>query len=118
MNPVEKLDLKSFHEPDELQELPGLRLEGIRLGDFNIYRCTFEPGWRWTNSLPDIIGTNTCEFEHPVWMVISGRFAVQMDDGRLQKYGPGSVGMIPPGHDTWVIGDEPVVAIDIQLSRK
>jgi len=114
---VEEFAIKSFEKPDNLQELPGLRLESVQLGTFQVHRMTFKPGWRWTDSLPDIMGTDTCEFAHPVWMVLSGRFAVQMNDGRLQEYGPGDLGMIPPGHDAWVVGDEPVVAIDIQMEQ-
>ncbi len=49
-------------------------------------------------------------------MVLSGRFAVQMDDdGRGEVYGAGDIGIIPSGHDAWVEGDEPVVAIDMQV---
>ncbi len=114
---VKEFETKSFNNPDQMQELPGARLESVQLGAFQVHRMTVEPGWRWTDTLPGIIGTDTCEFEHPVWMVLSGKFAVQMNDGRLQEFGPGDVGMIPPGHDAWVIGDEPVVAIDIQMEQ-
>jgi len=107
---------KSFNNPDERAEFPGTLMETVTLGNFTVFRFTFKPGWRWSETLPSIIGTNTCQSEHAVWLIISGRFAVQMDDdGRIEEYGPGDIGMIPPGHDAWVVGDEPVVAFDIQV---
>jgi mannose-6-phosphate isomerase-like protein (cupin superfamily) len=107
---------KSFNDPDERAELPKSIIESINLGNFKVSRLTCEPGWRWSETLPPIIGTVTCQYEHLVWMILSGRFAVQMDDdGRIKEYGPGDIGMIPPGHDAWVVGDEPVVGIDIQV---
>ncbi|TVR12452.1 MAG: cupin [Balneolaceae bacterium] len=114
---IKKFITKSFNEPDEKTGLPGAILESVQLGELTIHRMTFEPGWRWTASLPEILGTETCEFEHPAWILLSGRFVVKMNDGRTQEYGPGDLGMIPPGHDAWVKGDAPVVALDIQINR-
>ncbi len=115
---VTEFTKKSFNKPDDRADLPKCIIQTINLGNFNISRLTCEPGWRWSETLPSIIGTNTCQFEHPVWMVLSGRFAVQMDDdGRVEEYGPGDIGMIPPGHDAWVVGDEPVVGIDMQQAN-
>ena len=109
---------KSFDKPDDRTDLPKCIIETINLGNFNVSRLTFEPGWCWSETLPSIIGTDTCQFEHLVWMVLSGRFAVKMDeDGRVEEYGPGDIGMIPPGHDAWVVGDEPVVGIDMQQAK-
>ena len=108
---------KSFDKPDEILDLPGNKIQQVNLENFTISRIEVEPGWSWSETLPPIIGTETCQFEHPIWMVISGRFAVKMDDdGTTQEFGPGDIGMIPPGHDAWVVGDEPVTAIDIQVS--
>jgi len=75
---------------------------------------TIDPGWRFSEHAGPLLGTEICQDEHPLWMVLSGSFAVQMEDGKKEEYGPGDVGFIPPGHDAWVIGDEPVVAIDLQ----
>ena len=108
---------KNFDQPDENLDFPGNKIQQIKLGNFTVSRMVCEPGWSWSETLPSIIGTETCQFEHPIWMVISGRFAVKMDDdGTTQEFGPGDIGMIPPGHDAWVVGDEPVVAFDIQVS--
>lgn len=105
---------KSFAQPDESQEFPRVKMDFVRVNDWNAYRFTFEPGWRWTEHAAPYAETETCQDEHPLWMVLSGRFAVQMDDGRKEEFGPGDIGFLPPGHDAWVIGDEPVVAIEIK----
>lgn len=115
---IKEFITKSFNRPDETAEFSGFRMESVHLGDFTVHRMKIDPGWRWSDSLPEIFGTDTCEFEHPVWMVLSGRFVVRMDDGRTQEYGPGDLGMIPPGHDAWVDGDETVVAIEIQVNEQ
>ena len=113
---VSEFSLKSFERPDEESAFPGVTMDVVRLGDFTVTRFIFQPGWRWTDDLPSLLGTDTCETPHPVWMVISGRFVVQMNDGTEKEFGPGDLGTIPPGHDAWVVGDEPVYGIDIQIS--
>ena len=105
---------KSFDQPDENQNLPLFKKDIVKLGDWDVNRLSFEPGWRWTEHTAPHAKTDTCQVRHPLVAIISGRLMVQMDDGRKEEFGPGDVGYIPPGHDSWVIGDEPVVAIDFQ----
>ena len=76
-------------------------------------RAIFEPGWKWSESVKPIAGTDSCQVAHMGYQ-ISGRMKVRMDDGSEQEFGPGDAGVIPPGHDAWVVGDEPVVFIDFQ----
>lgn len=116
-HPDQDFVTKSFNHPDEAADFPGFRLESVQLGNFAVHRMRIEPGWRWTDTFPDIMGTDSCEYAHPVWMVLSGRFVVRMNDGRTQEYGPGDLGMIPAGHDAWVEGDDPVVALEVQLDE-
>jgi class 3 adenylate cyclase len=49
---------------------------------------------------------------HHVQVLLSGRFAVRMDDGEEMSFEPGDVMDVPPGHDAWVIGAEPAVLVD------
>ncbi len=72
---------------------------------------TFEPGWRWSNDVKPIAGTDSCEAPHFQYHV-SGQLAIRMDDGTELVAGPGDVTSLPSGHDAWVIGDEPVVVVD------
>jgi hypothetical protein len=74
-------------------------------------RFTFYPGWRWSNDVKPIAKTELCEAPHFLYQ-ISGRMHVVMKDGSAHEFGPGDVGLIPPGHDAWVVGNEPAVVID------
>jgi len=105
---------KSFDQPDESQDFPLIEMDIMRIGDWNVYKFTFEPGWCWTEHWGPYAETETCQQEHPFFTMISGKLIVKMDDGREEEFGPGDVGFIPPGHDAWVVGDEPVVALDFQ----
>ena len=106
---------KSLDKPDETitEEYPQAKAELLHIGNWNVYHLTMDPGWRLSKHAGPMLGTETCQDEHPLWMVLSGRFAVQMD-GKKVEFGPGDVGYLLPGYDAWVIGDEPVIAIDLQ----
>jgi class 3 adenylate cyclase len=77
---------------------------------------TYEPGWRWSVDVKPIAGTQACQFHH-VGVTMSGRLRVQMQDGVELELGPGEVFEIPPGHDAWVVGDEPWVSVDFEAMR-
>lgn len=104
---------KSFQKPDEKREYPGATVESVRVDGMEARRMTVEPGWRWSDSVGPTLGTQECPVEHGLWVVISGRFAVQMGDGATTEFGPGDVGAIPPGHEAWVVGNDRVVGFDI-----
>jgi quercetin dioxygenase-like cupin family protein len=102
---------KAFTNPDEVREFPNGRAEILRIGGGEVGRYVFEPGWRWSEHVKDIAGTDSCEVAHFQYHV-SGRLGVRMDDGTELIAGPGDVTSLPPGHDGWVVGDEPGVIID------
>jgi hypothetical protein len=102
---------KTFAEPDEVREFPNGRLELLEIGNGQVGRIIAEPGWRWSNDVKPIAGTDSCEAPHFQYHV-SGRLAVRMDDGTELIAGPGDITSLPSGHDAWVVGDEPVVVID------
>lgn len=104
---------KSFDSPDETRSINKGNVEVVNLGDTTAMRATFEPGWRWSESVKPVAGTDSCEVAHFVY-IISGRMGLRMDDGSEAEIGPGDVASIPPGHDAWIIGDEPCVAVDFQ----
>ena len=106
-----RLDRKSFGTPDEVRSLPNLRLEVVRIGERTLMRATFQPGWRWSEHVRPTVGTESCEVAHLIY-VISGRLATRMNDGSEHILGPGDLADIPPGHDGWVVGDEPAVVLD------
>ena len=104
---------KSFNSPDETRPIAKGRVEVVNFGELQPMRTTFEPGWRWSESVKPVVKTESCQVHHITYF-ISGRLAVRMDDGSEAEYGPGDIGEIPPGHDAWVVGKEPVVAIDFR----
>jgi hypothetical protein len=102
---------KGFRQPDETREFPNGRAEILQIGDGEVGRFVFEPGWRWSNDVKPIAGTHSCEAPHFQYH-LSGQLAIRMDDGTEFVAGPGEITSLPSGHDAWVVGDEPAVVID------
>ena len=102
---------KSFEDPDGLRALPLLDVSLARIGSHTIGRGVVQPGWHWAKHMAPVMGTESCPVHH-VQVLMSGRFAVRMDDGEEVAFQPGDVMDIPPGHDAWVVGDEPAVLLD------
>ena len=107
-----EMQKKSFTLPDETRAFPAGLLELVTLGGITFGRGTFQPGWRWSTSVKPLVNTKSCEAPHLQYHV-SGKLAVRMDDGSEATFGPGEVSLLPPGHDAWVVGNEPCVVIDI-----
>jgi len=106
------LEVKSFDSPDETRPFEGKgQADVVNVGGQVIGRGTFEPGWRWSNNVKPIAGTDSCQVSH-LGYVMSGRMRVFMDDGSEGEAGPGDVVAIPPGHDAEVVGDEACVVLD------
>jgi uncharacterized cupin superfamily protein len=112
-SPQPELIKKSFATPDETRTAAKTKVEVVSLGEVTAMRGTFEPGWRWTECVKPVVGTETCEVAHLGYMV-SGRMAVRMNDGTEHEFGPGDAASIPSGHEAWVVGSEPVVFVDFQ----
>jgi len=105
------LQKKSLDQPDEVRSLPKTRVEVVTIGEHTLMRVRFEPGWRWSEHVKPTVGTESCEVPH-VGYVISGRLATRMNDGTQLEFAPGDFVVIPPGHDGWVVGDEPAIFLD------
>lgn len=102
---------KNLSSPDETRELPKTHIEVANLPDAVLMRATFQPGWKWSECVKPTVGTKSCQVGH-INYVISGRMKIIMDDGTEKEMGPGDVAEIPPGHDAWVVGDEPCILMD------
>src|SRR3712207_6688873 len=102
---------KSFGQPDEVREFPNGRAEIVSIGDGEVGRLVFEPGWRWSNDVKPIARTESCQAPHFQYH-LSGRLAIRMDDGTEMIATAGDVTSLPKGHDAWVVGDERVVVVD------
>ena len=104
-------DYKEFSSPTEVRTFPKGKLELVTVAGHSIGRLTLEPGWRWSEHVKPIAGTEWCEAPHFQY-VISGTIHVIMADGEEFDLGPGSVSSLPSGHDAYVVGNEPLVGID------
>ena len=104
------VDLKRFDNPDEVRAFEKGRFEILRIGGMTIGRATYEPGWKWSVHVGAALGKSSCDVEH-VGIVISGRATAAMDDGLIKEMKAGDVFYIAPGHDSWVVGDEPYVSL-------
>jgi quercetin dioxygenase-like cupin family protein len=86
------------------------------VGPMALGRATYEPGWRWSTHVGAGTGESSCPVEH-VELVLSGAAAVRMDGGAERVMRAGEFFHVPPGHDSWVVGDEPYVSLHIMGSE-
>jgi quercetin dioxygenase-like cupin family protein len=108
------LEINDFSSPDEVRTPdPTVHIDVVKLAGGEIGRYTFQPGWRWSQHIKPVVGGDSCQTEH-VGYLVSGKMGIQTDDGTTGEVTPGSVYRIAPGHDGWVIGDEPVVVVEFQ----
>jgi hypothetical protein len=108
-----KAESKNFGKADEVREFPKGRVELIKIGGATVGRAVLQPGWRWSTSVQPIAKTKSCRAAHLQYH-ISGVLRVRMDAGDEFDLKAGDVSLLPPGHDAWVVGDEPVVVVDFQ----
>lgn len=104
--------LKRFEQPDEVRVFEKGRFELVRFGSTVLGRATYQPGWKWSVHVGVKAGKSSCDVEH-VGIVLSGRATAAMDGGPVVELGPGDIFKIAPGHDSWVVGDEPYVSLHI-----
>ena len=108
---MQTVEHESFGSPAETREFPHGRAEILNVGAATIGRLVLEPGWRWSNDVKPIAGTDSCLAPHFQYHV-QGRLGIRMDDGTEFIAGPGDVTSLPAGHDAYVLGDDPVVIVD------
>jgi len=104
--------LKRFDQPDEVREFEKDRFEIIRIGGMTIGRATYQPGWKWSVHVGQALGKTSCDVEH-VGLVVSGCATAAMDDCRVFEMKAGDLFYIEPGHDSWVVGNEPYVSLHL-----
>lgn len=101
---------KNIARPDEVIDAELVHSDVVRLGDLTFSRGTEQPGWRWSTHMRPKVGGDSCQARH-VGFVLGGGLHVDFDDGSSMELGPGDVYEIGPGHDSWVVGDEPYVTV-------
>ena len=111
---MSELGARSFDEPDQTMSFDNGKADIANVGEQTIVRSTFKPGWRWSESVKKLVGTESCQTHH-VGYAISGHLHVRTDDGSEQDIVAGDAYTIPPGHDGWVLGDEVFVSVEVRM---
>jgi hypothetical protein len=111
------IEVKSLDSPDDSRSFENGVIHVCQVGPVTVSRASYQPGWRWSQSVKPVVGTDSCQVEHKGY-VVSGRIHVAMDDGTEADLGAGDAYHISPGHDAWVIGDELWVAVDFSEQMK
>jgi quercetin dioxygenase-like cupin family protein len=114
---VAKFEVKSHDKADEVRTPDKTRVEVVRLDGYTLARFSFQPGWRWSEHIKPVVKTDSCQNSH-VGYGVSGRITVVAKDGTKKSIGPGDSYTIPPGHDAWVEGNEPFVAIEVMSAEQ
>jgi len=102
---------RSLDRPDELRTFLHGKIELIHAGATHIGRGTYQPGWKWSESVGPIVHMSSCASLHTGYCM-QGRMHLRMDDGTELEFKAGDAFLVPPGHDAWVVGDEPCVIVD------
>ena len=107
------IDTKHMDSPDEVRTPDKTRVEVVHVGGTEVGRFTFQPGWKWSECIKPVAKTDSCQAEHLGYLV-SGAMHIEHDDGKKVDIKPGSAYLIAPGHDGWVVGNEPAVGIEFR----
>src|SRR5215831_17391101 len=105
------LEVRDFSAPDETRAPDKTKVEIVRMGGTSASRMTLQPGWRWSDCIKPVVGTDSCQTHH-VGTVASGTLHVRHEDGTEVELSAGDAYVIEPGHDAWVIGSEPFVGYE------
>jgi hypothetical protein len=109
------INSKRFDSPDETRTPDKTKIEVVDLSGTKVARMTAQPGWRWSECIKPVVGGDSCQAHH-LGVVAEGRLHVVHDDGSEVDVEPGAAYEIRPGHDAWVVGDQPFVAYEFDAT--
>ena len=110
-----EVERKNISSPEEKIDMEKGKIDIVNIGNLRVARFTFEPGWTWEKCQKPLFKTESCQMAHQAYL-ISGKITVKMiSSGEEIEFGPGDIAYIPPGHDAWVVGNEPAVGLDISV---
>jgi uncharacterized Zn-binding protein involved in type VI secretion len=107
------VEVRNFDSPDESRKPEKTTVDVVRMGDTTAARMTFEPGWRWSECVKPVAGTDSCQVRH-VGIAHAGQIHVSHEDGTEQEISAGDTYVIEPGHDAWVVGDQAFVGFEFE----
>jgi mannose-6-phosphate isomerase-like protein (cupin superfamily) len=107
------IETKNMDKPDETRSPEKTNVGVVHLGNATVARLTVQPGWRWSECIKPVVGTDSCQAAH-LGYAVSGTIHIVHNDGAATDVGPGDAYRIDPGHDAWVVGNEPFVALEFE----
>jgi hypothetical protein len=107
------VESRDFDRPDEVRSPEKTTIDVVNVGPTEVGRFTFQPGWTWSECIKPVVGTESCQQEH-LGYAVSGHIHIAHEDGTETDIGPGEAYLIAPGHDAWVVGDDPFVGIEFK----
>ena len=107
------VESRDFDRPDDVRRPDKTTVEVVNVGPTEVGRFTFAPGWRWSECIKPVVGTDSCQLEH-LGYAVAGSIRVVHEDGTEVDIRPGEAYLIAPGHDAWVVGDEPFVGVEFK----
>ena len=105
------LNSKRFDAADEVRTPDKTRIEIVDVGGLKVAKMTAQPGWRWSECIKPVAGTDSCQVHH-LGVVAEGQLHVVHNDGTEADLEAGGAYEITPGHDAWVVGDVPFIAYE------
>ena len=109
------IEIGNFDSPSETRTPPGTKVDMVKLGAVHVARATMQPGWRWSENIKPIVKTDSCQLHH-VGVCHAGKLHVVHNDGSESDIGAGDTYVVEPGHEAWVVGDEPWVGYEFDTS--
>ena len=107
------VETRSFDAPDETRTPSKTKVDVVRMGASSAARLTLEPGWTWAECIKPVVGTDSCQMRH-LGIAQSGVMHIAHEDGTEQEIQAGQAYVIEPGHNAWVVGDEPFVGFEFE----
>ena len=115
---MSSVEVKSFNNPDEVNtKFDNAKMESLNVGGQRVIRITLEPGWKWSSDVKPVVQTDSCQTKH-LGIITAGTVCCKHDDGTEATYTKGDAYSIDPGHDAWVVGDEPAVNLEFSTDSK
>lgn len=104
---------ESFNEPNEHAEERDIKRDVVVLNDIRFTRYTLYPDGRWTGADEAADETEWRLLPHK-GLQLTGRMHCVLQNGSEFESGPNDLLTLPDGVDTWVVGTEPVIFIDVE----
>jgi hypothetical protein len=109
---ITQLIVKSLDESDNVTTFPNGRVESVEIGNLVFRRATMATEWHWAEDEQSIVGADRCPKSHHIY-VVAGTLGLELADGTITEVTEGQAVAIPPEHDSWTVGDENLVYIDV-----